>query len=366
MEKRINVLVNELATNKTGTGAERRAMGEPEQLEARRELEAAHARLDAIEPLLKAMPTYWVSNATSEAMARQFSRNNLGLFCYSPEGGEAVRVLMGKYRGDGKADYDLALSGYSVEALRTDRIGRGTCDIVPCLSMLLLVQPSILRELMGDEEAFERGMTARCLPFIVETEPQFDDGIFRQVREQSEAGWGELIRGILARREILDGKKHSIVCTPEAREAFRQFHNESVQLRKGKFRHIEAELGRWRENAIRIAIGLCVADNLEASELTGEQAGRAVEIMRWCAHSALQVTNEARLQKQTERADELQDILARKGSKETLRNLNNSHGFKPEEVRALAGQFPDRFVVELVVNTGGRSSEIARLKHVSE
>ena len=172
LEKRITVLVNELATNKTGTGSERRAMGEPERLETKRELDEAHARLEAIEPLLKAMPTYWISNAKSEAMGRQFSRNNLELFCYSPEGGETVRVLMGKYRGDWKADFDLALSGYSVESLRTDRIGRGTCDILPCLSMLLLVQPVILRELIGDEEAFERGMTARCLPFIVETEPK--------------------------------------------------------------------------------------------------------------------------------------------------------------------------------------------------
>jgi len=362
LEKRVGLLVNELATGKTGTGQNRQPMGEAERMETRRELEAAHERLAEIEPLLSALPTYWVGNATSEAMAAQFARNNPGLFCYSAEAGETVRVLMGKYRGDGKADYDLALSGYSVEPWRSDRITRGVCQITPCLAMLLLVQPSILRELMCDEEAFERGLTARMLPFIVETEPQEDDGIARRVSETAEATWNRLIHGILAKREALARKSHRIVCTPEAREVFRQFHNEGVRLRRGEFRDIEAELGRWRENAIRLAIGQCVADNPDAPELTGEQATRAVEVMRWCARSGLQITNAARMQKRTKRADELQTLLASKSrGEETLRNLDKSHGFKAEEVQTLAGQFPERFIVERKADNGGRPSQCVRL-----
>jgi hypothetical protein len=104
-----------------------------------------------------------------------------------------------------------------------------------------------------------------------------------------------------------------------------------------------------------------LADNLDAQELTGEQAGRAVEIMRWCARSALQITNAARMQKRAQRADELQAILAGKqGGKETLRNLDKSHGFDLEEVSTLAGQFRERFTVERV-ETGGRPSEVLRL-----
>jgi len=363
LEKRAGLLVNELATGKTGMGKARKPMSELEKVETRRELEAAQERLAEIEPLLS-MPTYWLGNATSEAMGAQFARNNPGLFCYSAEGGETVRVLLGKYRGDSKADLDLYLSGYTVEPWRSDRIGRGVCQITPCLAMLLLVQPSILRELMGNEEAFERGMTARLLTFTVETEPQEDDGIARRVSEPAVAAWSQLIRGTLARRESPAGKPHRIACTPEAREVFRQFHNESVRLRRGEFREDEAELGRWRENAIRLAIGLCVADNLEAQELTGEQAMRAVEIMRWCARSALQMTNAARMQKRAKRTDELHALLAGKpGGKESLRNLDRSHGFKPEEVHALAGQFPERFAVHRV-ETGGRPSEVLQLANL--
>ncbi len=287
LEKRINIFVNELATNKTGKGKDRKAMDDEARTETKHDLEDANARLEEIEPQLESMPTYWVGNATSEAMAHMFKRNNLGLLCYSPEGGETVRVLMGKYRGDGKGDYDMALSGFSVEPWRSDRIGRGICDITPCLSMLLLVQPSILRELMGDEEAFERGMTARMLMFIVEIEPHEDDGIVRTVSEKTEAAWYRLITGILERRESSAGKPHRIVCTPDARGVFREFHNESVRLRRKECLDIKDELGRWREIAIRLAVGQCVADNVEAQELTEEQAKRAVEIMRWSARSAL-------------------------------------------------------------------------------
>ncbi len=367
LEKRVGVLVNELATGQTGRGRDKKTMGEPERAETRRELEQAHERLAEIEPLLSALPTYWLGNATSEAMAAQFAQNNPGLFCYSAEGGETVRVLLGKYRGDDKADLDLYLSGYTVEPWRSDRIGRGVCQITPCLAMLLLVQPSILRELMGNEEAFERGMTARLLTFTVETEPQEDDGIAQRVGETAEAAWSQLIRSILARREALAGKSHRIVCTPEAREVFGQFHNDGVRLRRGEFRDMEAELGRWRENAIRLAIGLCVADYLEAQELTGEQAARAVDLMRWCARSALQITNAARMQKRAKRAEELHVLIASKpGGKETLRNLDKSHGFQPEEVHALAVQFAERFTVERKEDTGGRPSPFLRLASLAD
>ena len=194
----------------------------------------------------------------------------------------------------------------------------------------------------------------------METEPLEDDGIIRSVNGETETAWSQLIRRILARREALAGEPHRITCTPEAREVFRQFHNESVQLRRGEFRDIEAELGRWRENAIRLAIGQCVADNLEAAELTADQAGRAVEIMRWCAFSALQITNAARMQKRSKRVEELQIILARSSGKETLRNLEKSHGFERDEVLALAGQYPERFTIEQL-ETGGRPSEVLRL-----
>jgi len=55
-------------------------------------------------------------------MGIQFARNNCSLFAFSPEAGEPVRVMLGKYTKENKGDFDLWLSGYSVEVFRTDRV----------------------------------------------------------------------------------------------------------------------------------------------------------------------------------------------------------------------------------------------------
>ena len=58
---------------------------------------------------------------------------------------------------------------------------------------------------MSNDEAFEHGMTARIITFIVETEPLEDDGIIRQIGVNVESAWSQLIRGILKQRDKLAG-----------------------------------------------------------------------------------------------------------------------------------------------------------------
>ena len=271
---------------------------------------------------------------------------------------------MGKYRNDGAADYDLYLSGYSVEPWRCDRVGSGSTQITPCLSMLLLMQPSILRELMSDEESYERGMTARILPFVCEIgHIAEDDGIARAVNPATKARWRELVRNALARRRGMASEPHTVTCNPEAREVFRAFHNESVRLRNGEFKDIEGELGRWRENAVRLALGQCLADNLEAVYLTGEQAERTVRLARWCVLSALEITNTGRMERLTKRANKLHETLAAcPAIASTVRDLKTRHRFEGDEVRRLVANFPHWFKLEKKTDTGGRPSEIVTLK----
>jgi len=59
-----------------------------------------------------------------------------------------------------------------VEAEKIDtRLSNGQVDVMALVNGDVYELPSIIMELFSTEEAFDRGLTARCLPFIVETEP---------------------------------------------------------------------------------------------------------------------------------------------------------------------------------------------------
>lgn len=350
LKKKEEAILKQFGTKKREKG---KPLTEADEQELRGHLIQIQQRLEVIKPQIASLPTYWVQNATSEAMAAQFVRNNDSLFCFSPEAGEVVRVMFGKYQINRKGDFDLYLSGYSVEPWRTDRVQRGVVQISPCLSALLFCQPSILRELLSNEEAFERGLTARMLFCLVEPEIQEDDGIIRTICPNAQRNWAGIIGVILHARTTKKNSPHRIVCSEGARKVFRDFHNESVQLRNGSYRDIEGELGRWRENAIRIAIGQCVADSTQAEILTEEQAQRAVEITRWCVYSGLNLFKAGRMEKLSKRVAKLQEIIRGNEGRLTLRDLGLRHSFKPEEVEHLISQFPDKLcMIEHKPHTG--------------
>ena len=254
------------------------------------------------------------------------------------------------------------MSGYTVESARETRIGRGDSgDFVPCINVLWFCQPFLLRELFTNEEALERGLTARVLPFTLEHDqiPE-DDGVLRYVSEGAQRACGVLVRGALTLRK----SSREIPCSSEAREIFRSFHNEAVRLRNGKFRDIEGERGRWRENAIRIAGGQCIADALVKGDdldnilLTPEHAQRGVAIARWSHLHSIAMLNRGMTERQWQRVETLQNLLVRYHGEITLRDLHRRHGFAPHEVKSLADEYQSTLSVQVAKPATGRPSEI--------
>jgi Protein of unknown function (DUF3987) len=357
LEARLKILIPCLAQRKDNG----RLLPPSESQALETELRNANAEIERIKPFLTAAPSYHVGNATSEALATKFVRNGETLFALAYEGGDVLRVLLGKYSKGESADLDLWLSGYSVEPYQSDRVLRGNVNIIPCLTALIFCQPSLLRELYSNEEAFERGLTARLLPFICESSLQEDDGAERSVSVHHRQAWNDLISELLnQRRKVLASGAPAIVrCHPEARELFRDFHNESIKLRNGPCRDVEGELGRWRESGCRIGLGLCVADNPGASEMTKEQAERAVILARWAHRSALQVMHSGRMERRLGRANKLHDLVTRYDGQVTLRALEKSHGFPQDEVERLVLSFPALLRLETKQNPrGGPQSRI--------
>jgi len=321
-------------------------------------LSETNAKLEQITWLLetKARPGFHVGACTGAALEEHLSRNDETAFSFSPEAGDMVRIALGKYSKDGSGDFDLFLSGYSVESYSSGRVGRGFKSLTPCLSSLWMCQPSLLRELYGSTEGLERGLTARVLAFCCEHEtiPE-DDGILREVDRAAFETWDHLIRNILENR-----KSPQILQTdPAAREAFLQWHNESVKLRNGLLRDVEGEAGRWRENAIRIAGVLAVAAGAE--RITERIAADAIRLCRWAVFSGLSLLASGRTARQSEQRIKL--LLILEAGPVTARDLHRRHGVSKSTIRHLITVCPDDFILETIKPEGaGRPSEVVRLK----
>jgi len=304
----------------------------------------------------KARPGYHVGACTGAALEEHLARNNETAFSFSPEAGDMVRIALGKYSKDGSGDFDLFLSGYSVEDYSSGRVGRGFKSLTPCLSSLWMCQPSLLRELYGSAEGLERGLTARVLAFCCEHEtiPE-DDGVLRKVDQTAFDAWNQLVR------DTLEGRDNPLILhtDPAAREAFRQWHNKGVTLRNGLLRDVEGEAGRWRENAIRIAGVLAVAAGTR--KITEELAQDAIRLCRWAVFSGLSLLSAGRMARQSEQRTRLLAIL--NTGQETVRNLHRRHGFSKSEIKHLVAVYPDDFTQETVKpEKAGRPSEVVRLK----
>ncbi|MCC6356957.1 MAG: DUF3987 domain-containing protein [Verrucomicrobiae bacterium] len=361
-ERRSKLLVDWLAKGKDDKG---KAWMDSEREGLQDELAQLEMRLDQIAPQLESAPTLWVGSYTGAALAKALARNEETLLSFSPEAGDAIRIALGRFTGDDKGDFDLFLSSYTVETWNEGRITRGNISMTPSLTVLWLCQPSLLREILGNEEALERGMTARCLMFSVghETIPH-DDGIDRYVRGEVADGWARTLETGLQIRDRSDPLL--LVCSRDAREEFRRWHNESVDLRNGQFRDIEGELGRWRENAIRIAGCLALADaaahGLAPETVSADCARRAVGLCRWAVLSGLRLMQAGRVDRLGAMAEKLAKALADCGGIRTLRDLDHHNCIPAAETRMLASAFPNRFSVSRQKGAGaGRPAEICIL-----
>lgn len=99
---------------------------------------------------------------TPEALASLMAANDGKMGIISDEGG-IFDVVAGKY-SNGKANMDVFLKAYAGSYLRVDRKGRAP-EIIerPTLTMLLMVQPSVLEAIMANDEFAGRGLLARYL-----------------------------------------------------------------------------------------------------------------------------------------------------------------------------------------------------------
>jgi len=337
-----------------------KAKDEPPQPETLIQLQR---EFEMIERHLKSTPALFSGSATGASLVESLARNDEQLLLFSPEAGDAVKVALGRYTSDGGTDLDLMLSGFSGESFSESRVGRGNNHLeMPCISTLWFVQPVLMKELLSNEQAVERGLAAR---FLYATSPQnvvpFDDGLERSIPHELTTRWDSLIRGILRRR---DQNMIAIACHPDAREIFREFHNIMVTYRNGSYREISGDLGRAREIAIRVALGQCVADAYSRDEtptiLQPDHAERGIAIAKYSYWQFVNLTAPLREGRGLARLEKLIKHCAGVGGSVKVSTLKNNHGFTNEEITRLLADYKHK--IQLVTPppgpSGGRPSSL--------
>lgn len=317
--------------------------------------------LEGIELALKQPPSLYTGSVTGAAMVEILARNEEQIMLFSPEAGDALKVALGRYTSDGGTDLDLMLSGFTVESFSESRVGRGNHHLkAPCITTLWYAQPMLMKELLSNEQAVERGLAAR---FLYATAPRtdvpFDTGENISIATSITEGWQRLIGGILSKREQ---QTKGIPCHPDALEIFREFHNTMVMLRNGPYRDIQGDLGRAREMAIRIALGQCVADAMNRGEepliLQPDHAERGVAIARYSYSQFVHITTPLREGMGLGRLNKIVELCAGVGGRVKVSKLKNNHCYTDEEINQLLEDYPHK--IQLLVpplnSNGGRPS----------
>jgi hypothetical protein len=309
------------------------------------------------------LPVYYVGSFTGAALGVALKRNGETLLSFCLESGDAIRIAAGKYSDD-KGDYDLLLSAFSGEPYAEARVSRQPVRLsAPCLSVLWLCQPALLRELYSTREAADRGVLARInIVVLDDDQAPIDDGQPREVDKRAEAEWERLILDALDLRR--NEGKIVFHATAEAKEVFRAWHNQAVELRNGEERENEAKLMRSRENAIRLATVLAAADWLTNGDtdntppLTAEHAARGVALADFFLAQTLALTKGAAFERRQARLEELLKFVDQAGGQITLRLLRKSHGFGEVELRQIVARNSDKLRIEARPTTekGGRPS----------
>jgi Protein of unknown function (DUF3987) len=129
-----------------------------------------------LEDKLEAASRLWCVDFTSEALGALLANSQEQISVLSDEGGLALYNMLGRYTKGVVADDILLCKAKSVNATTMDRLSRPPILLRrPCVALLLLVQPDLLRMAFSNERLLVGGFLARCLSADSKMKIQYED-----------------------------------------------------------------------------------------------------------------------------------------------------------------------------------------------
>jgi hypothetical protein len=183
--------------------------------------------------VVPAVPRLLADDATPEAVAALLAEQNGRLAIASAEGG-IFDIIAGRY-SDGAPNLDVYLKGYSGDTLRVDRRSRPPEFVPnPCLTVVLTVQPDVIRSLADNPTFRNRGFTARWLFVLPQSMVGFRSVNPCTVEPKVRERWDRIVRAILELPNPEADGTPLIHLSPGAQEKFQAWRTEvETALRPG-------------------------------------------------------------------------------------------------------------------------------------
>ena len=251
----------------------------------------------------------YVDDITTEKLVSVMASNRGRAALVSSEGG-IFDTLAGIYTRN--VNIDVMLKGYSGDTIRVDRIGRESESIMnPSLTVLLMTQPKVVSDVLGNATFRGRGLTARflySLPASSVGDRQFQS---RPVPEETYQRYERKIVNIL--EEEYPAKPETITLSADASRLLTDFAEEIEPKLKTEYAEISDWVGKLVGNTLRISGLLCRAGVYRDTDflgsnvplaVSGETMANAIKLGRYFLSHALAVYDaipEAEMHKQASR-----------------------------------------------------------------
>ena len=208
----------------------------------------------------------YVDDITTEKLVSVMSSNHGRAALVSSEGG-IFDTLAGIYTRN--VNIDVMLKGYSGDTIRVDRIGRESESVMnPTLTVLLMTQPKVISDVLGNKTFRGRGLTARflyCLPISSVGKRKFQS---RTVPPQIYARYEQKMVNLL--EDEYPNKPELIRLSPDAANFLTAFAEELEPKIRVEYAEIADWVGKLVGNTLRIAGLLCRASVYRSPEFLTE------------------------------------------------------------------------------------------------
>jgi hypothetical protein len=214
-----------------------------------------------------------VENVTVERLAVLLSRLRETLTSLSPDAGEVVNNLLGRYNRAERTDETVYLKAWTGENCRVDRQGRDAIWLVrPWLSALWFVQPDKVSSLLAVESLKDGGFIQRLLLCHSGCRLRKLDEHGRtegagEFSGEAAVAWEGLVRELVTAFRKSEDVAKIVLPLKEASALYITHDNAMVnRWEQGELRDVTSFAVRWTEQAWRI--GLCIH-----AGLNGKAAG---------------------------------------------------------------------------------------------